>query len=543
MNCDNTRREFLKTTAGITVGAGFGLTNGAVVAAETTREPLALAKLRKKAKHRRRRLIYNNDSGDIAHPGADTPDGFLSQRSKPILGSQVDSVFYCTGATVMFTHLAKVGETYGEFCPDGSGGAIYRKNLTALKKAGHDVLNLTVDFCHRHKLEVFFTHRINDIHDSFLDWELARWKRERPESLLGTREIAAKSGGANSPKRWWSAFDFEKPQVIDYLCRIADDVCTRYDIDGYEIDYFRSPMFFRPNLDYKPATRAQVEILTNFQRRVRGIAYRNGTRRGRPILVAARVPATPATCLHVGIDIKRWIEEGLVDVLTGGGGYVPFTEPLDEIIKWAHDHEIPVYPTISASGMRGGNGRYNSVEAWRGAAANMWHAGADGIVTFNIFPPKPEQRFLEMGSLDTLAGLDKLFVIDPKRTLEGDLVQGIEQRQVLPIAVPGMGKPITAHLPIGDDLPATGKKGILKSAELRIQLGDPKSVDVVEIKLNGSKLTPIASDPKDGWITFQPRAEQYRHGRNELTFRDVSGSAGKKSRTNVIHVEAHVKYN
>jgi len=126
----------------------------------------------------------------------------------------------------MSSHLAKVGETYGEFVPDGSEpSAIHaRDNIRALKKAGYDTLQLAIEFCHRNNLEIFFLHRINDIHDTFLDWELSRWKREHLEYLMGTREEAAKAGSANSPKHWWSALDFELPQVRDYLYRILEDV-------------------------------------------------------------------------------------------------------------------------------------------------------------------------------------------------------------------------------------------------------------------------------------------------------------------------------
>src|SRR5205085_2820065 len=144
--------------------------------------------------------------------------------------------------------------------------------------------------------------------------------------------------------------------------------------------------------------------------RIREMTYHVGTRRGRPILMAARVPATPAACRHVGIEVARWLAEELTDLLPVGGGYVPFTEPLGEIIRLARAHRVPVYPTISASGMRGRDQRYGSVEAWRGAAANMWRAGADGIYVFNLFPPGPEQRFQEIGSPETLARRNKLFV-------------------------------------------------------------------------------------------------------------------------------------
>ncbi|OHB83370.1 MAG: hypothetical protein A2V98_23040 [Planctomycetes bacterium RBG_16_64_12] len=512
-------------------------------------EPEPLAAMRKKAVERKRRLIYNDDGcGPIMQAGGDTPEGFLNgpnSRMRPLPGTQVDSVFICSGATHVLNHASSVAESYADVVDRykiGGEWVLFRDNMRSLENRGTDVIQLTIDFCRKHQLEVVYSHRINDIHNTFLEVERSTWFREHPDYWLGTPGEAAKAGGGNSPKHWWSALDFEKPAVLDYLCRIQEEVCSRYDVDGVEIDYFRSPMFFRPNLDFQPATPGQLEILTGFQRRLRAVHLHAGTKRGRPILTIARVPATPAACRHVGIDVEQWLKEGLVDVLTVGGGYVPFTEPLDEIVNLAHAAGVPVYTTISASGMRGPENRYSSHEAWRGAAANMWRAGVDGIVTFNLFPNGPEPRFADIGSPETLAGRNKLFVIDSTRVLEGDLVQGVTQGQTLPVAIPGDGKPATAVLPIGDDLPAAGKNGTLASAELRIQLRDLQAVDAVELRLNGAPLTPTQQDPESGWLVFSPQAEQYRVGRNELTFRATAGAPSAERLAEVIHVEVPVVY-
>ena len=34
------------------------------------------------------------------------------------------------------------------------------------------------------------------------------------------------------PRYMWSTLDFEKPEVLDYLFRITEEVCQRYDVDG-----------------------------------------------------------------------------------------------------------------------------------------------------------------------------------------------------------------------------------------------------------------------------------------------------------------------
>ena len=106
-----------------------------------------------------------------------------------------------------------------------------------------------------------------------------------------------------------------------------------------------------------------------------------------------------AACLHVGIDIEGWLQQDLLDVLTTGGGYVPFTMTTCEVVALGHAYDVPVYPTISASGMRGADGRYNSIECWRGAASNIWHNGADGIVGLFHASPRVQSTNLEVHAL------------------------------------------------------------------------------------------------------------------------------------------------
>ena len=89
-------------------------------------------------------------------------------------------------------------------------------------------------------------------------------------------------------------------------------------------------------------------------------------------LLAIRPPLTIDKCLHVGIDIERWLEEDLLDIMIGGGGYIPFTQPNRVFIDLAHRYNKPAYPAINASGMRSGD--YSKIGldtpmGWRGAAA------------------------------------------------------------------------------------------------------------------------------------------------------------------------------
>ena len=54
-----------------------------------------------------------------------------------------------------------------------------RDNMRMLRQAGKDCLTLVVEKCHEAGLEFFWSHRINDIHDSFeTDWLFSNWKND-----------------------------------------------------------------------------------------------------------------------------------------------------------------------------------------------------------------------------------------------------------------------------------------------------------------------------------------------------------------------------
>jgi hypothetical protein len=340
------------------------------------------------------------------------------------------------------------------------------------------------------------------------------------------------------PRYMWSTLDFEKPEVLDYLYRITEEVCQRYDVDGIEIDYFRHPLFFRPNLEYKPATRGQVEIMTGFQRRIREMAYREGTRRGRPILVSTHVPMSRETCLHVGIDLENWLRDDLLDILVIGSGYQPLSMPSGDLAKLGHAHGVPVYPNISNSGMEQWRGR---IEAWRGAASNVWQAGADGIHLFNWFPEAlNDSLFTTLGHPQTLAGLDKVFGIDNVKEVYGCLEQGCVQSQILPVELDRSGKLREVNLPIGDDLAAAA--GDLNSATLRVQFVSRGDDDKVSLVLNGELVEPQSEISADGWVTYQPDLGLYRTGNNALSFRVTSSEPPQRETISVRSVELVVDY-
>jgi hypothetical protein len=159
------RRTFVKT-----IGAGvcFMVLPGCAGAFNKT----SLLAARKKAARRRRRIIMNNDGNDTRAAATErpvTPENLLNKRTTDLVGSQVDSIFYCTGVFNYYFHRSEESE----LLVSHEGVAEYLKLLSEM---GTDPLGIMVDFCHKNDLEVFWSMRMNDTHDSGNPLLFCQWK-------------------------------------------------------------------------------------------------------------------------------------------------------------------------------------------------------------------------------------------------------------------------------------------------------------------------------------------------------------------------------
>ncbi len=505
---------------------------------------------RKAAAWRKRRIMYNDDGCDT-RPFT-TPDEFLALRLKQVANTQVDTISYCTGGGGLFWgHIPKVGEALGEFVTDGDEQ--YVKDLSAglhaLEKQGTDPLALAVEFGHANGMETFWSCRMNNIEDSFAPWSRSRWKREHPEYLFGVPEDYDKYE-MTDPRKWWAALDFGVPEVREHLLNIFDDVFTRYDIDGIEMDWFRHPRFFRETNEDLPATPEHVAMMNDFMRKVRAQADAVGAQRQRPLLVACRIPLSVERCLAIGLDVETWLEEDLVDVLILGGdlGPMAMAPQLRTMVALARRYEVPALANICGSGLQPAH-TYHTNEAWWAAAMNAWNSGVDGIYTFNLFPTEPDERLSRLGSPDTLKGLDKIYAID---AIEPRDFWGFDRAALvvpdrLPIAlVPNDS--VTAMLPIGEDLAANVPEGKAPRVRLRIRVsavteGDSLQVTFNDVDLgNATPEAPLGAIPAPAWFELAPPVQDFRVGDNEVEVRFATPRAVEGGSVQLDRLELIVRY-
>ncbi len=377
---DANRREFLIGLVAGSAGLSAIWRGGDSIQAA---ESKALDVARRQAATRRRRVIYNNDGDDIWAKDAVTEERFLALRHAPLVGTHVDSIFYCTTQSFNhFSHDTQVAEVF-----DAKTGKFANNNLNTFLAKKTDGLRMSSQFARKHGMETMWTLRMNDIHDAWTPEFLPRWKRQSPRRIMSTLE---KGKTFNDRRRLWSLVDFEHPDVEPRLLAIVKEVLQNYDVDGIELDFLRAPFYFRTAYEGKPATDKQLDILSHLTKAIRTLVLHESERRRKPILLAMRVPTTVALCRKIGIDIRSWLEEKLIDVLVLGGGYITFDVNVGELITLGHEHAVPVYPCLSQSGLMyrppRGKSTKQPPEAWLGAASRLWDEGADGIYTFNLFP-------------------------------------------------------------------------------------------------------------------------------------------------------------
>jgi len=352
------------------------LIGGSVMAAGEKMTLDELRAARKRAAHRTRRIIFNNDGNEpVYYLDEATEKAFLACRTTPLLGSQVDSIFYCTWSSgfSFFTHDTKVGQVFDTTVnpkdPANKIGGFSKNKTREFIKQGTDPLKMMVAWCKAHSVEIFWSFRMNDTHDAWGAWYsdplFPQLKRDHPEWLVGSK-------AKRPPHGAWSAVDYGRQEIRDLAIAFIEEVCQNYGVGGIEMDFFRHPLLFKTPASGKDATADELAKMTAMARRVRQVTEREGLKRGRPILVAVRVPDSAAYCKAMGIDIEAWLAEGLIDLMAVSGYFR--LNPWEVSVALGHRHGVPVYPCLSETRVRDSEARKvrASLACYRARAAEVW---------------------------------------------------------------------------------------------------------------------------------------------------------------------------
>jgi len=494
-----------------------------------------LRAMRMQLAHRRRRILFNNDGCDALYFPRDrnaTPENFLAMRTSPLAGSQVDTIAYCTISSGFsnFTHRTKIGSVLTRSASE-FGIQLAKRNITQnLIDQGTDPLQLVLDFGHTHNIEVFWSMRMNDTHDVAHTPEkpyflFPKLKYDHPEWLVGNPI-------KRTPYGRWSSVDYARPEIRDLAFEFIEEVCQNYNVDGVEMDFFRHLCYFKSVAYGGKASAQERSMMTDLLRRVRNMTEDVGLRRGRPILVAVRVPDSVGYDKDMGLDVERWLREGLIDMLITTGYFR--LNPWEYSVELGHKYGVPVYPCLSDPRVRGESRfRRGSYAAYRGRAMNAWAAGADGLHVFNYFNPH-SPLFRELGNPETMRFKSKRYFAtvrdgDPDRFL----AKGSKYRTVQ-ILTPSHSKsvapnsPLTLDVVVGEDVASARRSGHAPEVTCHVDMPGIHQTSQLRVELNGHPLT--RGKLARGWIDYPVSASWLKRGVNqiEVAVKSKSHEARKK---------------
>jgi hypothetical protein len=461
-----------------------------------------------------RRVIYHRDLGFLEwfEAPVDLSD-FIWDFVGRIAGTHVDTLvlhitydFYPTKLTTeeyvseTSTPVGLVG-SHATWAPSGELTASSWRMLE-LKKTfvnlGIDPIAVLVEAAHQVGIDFFAGIRMNDIHHAQWDWHPKFWV-EHPEFRIGDQpEYRHLRVGFREPGgQFKSQIDDRVPAALDYihdevraykLARI-EEVARVYEVEGIDLDFTRHPFFFKPS-EVDMGRKKMTEFVATVRQRLNEI----GNERGRPVVLEVRVPPTIEACWRIGLDVRRWIGDNLVDIMSAAPEWHPdFGMPVEKFVDAAKGMNCKIFASFEFAEMPALENSMATTKVIRAATLAYWKAGVNGIYVFNplVFPHylRQEMPFLrEIGDPNLLEYLDKHYMAT--RASNYDDVAWFSYPKELPVtleeAPSGNGQKI--HLKVGDDMEKAARLGITAAVTLRLRLMNLTSQDKIEFKFNGIKL-------------------------------------------------------
>lgn len=486
---DVNRRTFLASTTGLLSGTFAGVAAGAD---ETV---VSLDGAHHDALNRERRIVVQYDAwSQLGHDFEQWLDYRFDYIDEP--GSQIDSVWWDVTALGYATYPSKVLRQMPQ------------TGLDKWREQGIDWVERLVTETKRRKLECFWSHRISEVELNETGTG-AGWQGE-PHLIKQAHPDWVING------IWWKQglWNLAVAEVRELKVLILRELAENYDLDGIQLDFARHVPCLPPGRQWE--LRGHV---TELVRMVRLMLQEVASERGRPLLLAARVPCNIEGCRRDGFDIAEWARQQLVDILTLGSRSIVCD--IEGFRRATHGRNIKLQPCHDDHHASDAY-QYPPIEFFRGVAASWWQQGADSIMTFNwknarpklsrrvgeIPGPESQRRaYHEIGSPVTLRGKDKMFVV--QRRGGYPWAEGYFNRNddaPLPLKLNGDDDAKLVQIPVGDHTIANARR--IRQVLLRLIVFGADTSDEVAARLNGVPLTLVTRDDrlKDRQI-FSPGAQ------------------------------------
>jgi len=414
----------------------------------------------------------------------------------------IDTITYAVGDCSVLLYATKVGEQWGHNVDLTDHDIWWRAahNARLMIESGTDPLLLVCEYAQQRDFQFLPSLLLNMIHtphDRVTNCRVADFTTDHPEWRVGEEPDRPRAQYDN-PDR----LSFAVPEVRRDRLAVIGELLGDYPTDGIELnmdDY--APFIGRGEAE------EQTETITEWMRQIRGLCDAAAQAQGRDKRLVVRVGATLQGNAEMGMDLEAWIREGIVDAVIGMavvGEFHNDTSGLRELVAAAAGTDVTVL-----AGMNSTNSPEHSRPVVRAAAANVYAAGAQGVLFHTYYPagrryPYDDEatgRLRYMGHPDLLAGFDKVYRLGIPMHPDSAPAYGLQEQ--LPVEVEPAAAAVAVSIEVGDDVAGRAAIGELWRCELRVLLQHLTYEDVVRLWWNGAEI-PVTAWRKADW-TYQLR--------------------------------------
>ena len=402
-----------------------------------------------------------------------------------LIGTPVEALMFCLGDGRTVLHDTQVGELWGHNMKKWPHLIFHRahRNAVALIRQGHDPLRIICDRAHQRGLLVYPTLLVQQGGgERGEDTRCSDFWFDNPHLSIGGRgDLPAGHPGAR-------CMDFKHEEVRAERFALIQETLDNYDIDGFELQLNYGLHYFHPD-----EVKAGRQIMTGWVRQV----YRALKKSGRQRELAIRVPASIPGCLGMGLDVRTWIKEGIVDVLIGQTYSGPELQDqmadFRPLVKAARGSKCRIHAALQ-SHVDSDRLHEANIQMVRAAACNYWDQGVDGLYLahwFNNWPYGASfyEKLRELPYPEIMAPKDKqYYVVTPTgryTDLESMVEPGVSVQ--LPANLEAK-KPVEIKFTVSDDLSRWHKAGRVHEVLLRVRTTETTERDRWRFRLNGKEL-------------------------------------------------------
>ncbi len=283
-------------------------------------------------------------------------------------------------------------------CPvDYSEVRTFKGAHIVFEELGVDHNQIMIEEFRKIGINPWISFRMNDHHDRGADAKtgacLPDFYHEHPEYRMSQLPPGFTAYGRDR------AFDFSFEEVRDYQIGMIDESLELYDCYGIELDFLRSPYYFRYGMEYDG-----VEIMNGYLRDIYAIVKKYEEKYGHEIKIAVRVPADIKTCFDHGMDVMQWVRDGIVDMVCPGSFlFIDNDMPIklwSNLVKPYGVELAPCMEIMYLSAYRGAHSVEPNTETFAAFASSAYAQGADKFYVYNYFLSNVHINFDRESELD-----------------------------------------------------------------------------------------------------------------------------------------------